>query len=49
MSKIMRVRKSGTSLIMTIPKYIAELFKINEGTEVEIDVMGSDSLRLKVK
>jgi len=49
MSKIMRVRKSGTSLIMTIPKDIAELFKIDEGTEVEIDVMGSDSLRLKVK
>jgi len=49
MSKIMKVRKSGTSLIMTIPKDLADLFGIKEGKELEIEAMGNDSFRVKVK
>lgn len=49
MSKTMKVRKSGNSLIMTIPRDIADLFNIQEGKELEIEAMGSDSFRVKVK
>lgn len=49
MSKIIKVRKVGSSLVMTITKDIAELFKIKEGTELEIEPMGVDSFRVKVK
>jgi len=49
MGKIVKVRKSGTSLIMTVTKEIAELFNIKEGTELELEAMGMDSFRVKVK
>ncbi len=49
MGKIVKVRKSGTSLIITITKEIAELFNIKEGTELEIEPMGMASFRVKVK
>ncbi len=49
MSKTMKVRKVGTSLVMTIQKDIAELFKIKEGSELELEPMGMDSFRVKVK
>lgn len=47
--KTLKVRKIGASLIVTIPKDICELFHIEEGTNLELEVMGSDTLRLKVK
>ncbi len=49
MPKTMKIRKVGSSLVMTLTKDISELFKISEGTEVEIEPMGSDSFRVKVK
>ena len=49
MAKTMTVRKTGTSLIMTIPKDIADLFNIKEGKELEIEAQGVDSFRVKVK
>jgi antitoxin component of MazEF toxin-antitoxin module len=44
-----KARKVGTSLVMTITKDVALLFNIKEGTELEIEPMGSDSFRIKVK
>jgi antitoxin component of MazEF toxin-antitoxin module len=51
MCKVIKLRKSGKSLIMTMPKSIAEMFNLKEGSQVEIEPFTSTlcSLRLKVK
>lgn len=49
MTKILKVRKVGTSLIMTIPKDIAMLFKIKVCTEIEMDPISSETLMLRIK
>jgi len=36
-------------LVVTIPKDIADLFKIQLGTELELEAMGMDSFRIKVR
>ncbi len=48
MGKKVKARKSGSSLILTIPADIAELMGIREGTEIEIAPLRTDSLELRV-
>ncbi len=49
MGKVVKLRKSGKSLIITIPKSIAEMFNLKEGSHVEIEPFTSNSMQLKVK
>jgi AbrB family looped-hinge helix DNA binding protein len=49
MGKVVRLRKSGKSLIITMPKSIAEMFNLKEGSQIEIEPFTSDSMQLKVK
>ncbi len=49
MAKKVVVRKVGGSLVMTLEKSVCELFQIKERSELEIEPMGSDSFRVKVK
>lgn len=49
MGKTVTVRKSGSSLVMTIPSDIAEMFNIKEGSQVEIEPFTSNSIQLKIK
>lgn len=49
MGKIVKLRKSGKSLIITVPKSIAEMFNLKEGSQVEIEPFTSNSMQLKVK
>lgn len=48
MGKKIIARKSGSSLVMTIPADIAELMTIKAGTELEISPYRTDSLELRV-
>lgn len=49
MGKIVKLRKSGKSLIMTLPKSICDLFDLKESSQVEIEPFTSNQLMLKVK
>lgn len=49
MGKVVKLRKSGKSLIITIPMAIAEMFNLKEGSLVEIEPFTSNSMQLKVK
>jgi antitoxin component of MazEF toxin-antitoxin module len=48
MGKISKVRKSGHSLILTVPAHIAQLYGIKEGSEVEFEMFSKDVMMLKV-
>ena len=47
MGKEIKVRKSGNSLVMTIPKSIAELFDLHDGSTVDLEAQGIDSFRVR--
>lgn len=49
MGKVVKLRKSGKSLIITIPMAICEMFNLKEGSQVEIEPFTSNSMQLKVK
>lgn len=49
MAKTIKVRKTGNSLVITIPSDIAGLYGISKGSELEISPFTSDSLQLKIK
>ncbi len=49
MGKVVKLRKSGKSLIITIPMAICEMFGLKEGSLVEIEPFTSNSMQLKVK
>ncbi|MCX9076223.1 MAG: AbrB/MazE/SpoVT family DNA-binding domain-containing protein [Candidatus Methanoperedens sp.] len=49
MGKIVKLRKSGKSLIITMPKSIAEMFNLKEGSQLEIEPFNSTSMQLKIK
>ncbi len=49
MGKVVKLRKSGKSLIITMPKSIAEMFNLKEGSQVEIEPFTSNSMQIKVK
>ena len=49
MGKLVKFRKSGSSRIMTVPKDIADMFSLNDGSQVELEAMGTDSFRVKAK
>ncbi len=42
----MKLRRVGNTLIVTIPKRVAEAMGWNEGDEVQVQVAGRDVLRL---
>ena len=42
----MKLRRVGNTLIVTIPKRVAEAMGWNEGDELQIQVAGRDVLRL---
>ncbi len=42
----MKLRRVGNTLIVTIPKRVAEAMGWNEGDELEVRVAGRDVLRL---
>ncbi len=44
-----KVWKTGGSLVVTIPKDIAALFSITEGSEIEISATSKDELTLRYK
>lgn len=48
MSLVRKVRKVGSSLVITIPRQLAEAYDIKEGVFMEISVV-RDRLVLKVK
>ena len=48
MGKIITVRKSGNSFILTLPKSYCEMVDIKEGSQIEIEPFTKDSLMLKV-
>lgn len=48
MSKILKVRKLGDSLIMTIPKHFAEVIGIKLGTKLEMEFEKNKTISLKV-
>jgi antitoxin component of MazEF toxin-antitoxin module len=45
MVKIVTVRKVGSSLIMTVPKQIADVVGIEVGTRMEIEILKKDILQ----
>ena len=49
MGKQIKIRKSGNSLIMTIPSSVAEMFNLSDGSMVEIEAMGADSFRVQCR
>ncbi len=49
MGKIVKLRKSGKSLIITIPMAICQMFNLKEGSQVEIEPFTSNSMQLKTK
>jgi len=49
MGKKIKIRKSGNSLIMTLPSSIAEMFGLEEGGMVELEAMGIDSFRVQCR
>lgn len=49
MGKKIKIRKSGNSLVMTVPSSLAELFNLVEGSMVEIEAMGIDSFRVQCR
>ena len=48
MGKIITVRKSGNSYILTLPKGYCEMVNIKEGSKIDIEPFTKDSLMLKV-
>jgi AbrB family looped-hinge helix DNA binding protein len=42
----MKLRRVGNTIIVTIPKRVAEAMGWNEGDEVQVQVGGRDVLRL---
>ena len=42
----MKLRRVGNTLIVTIPKRVAEAMGWNEGDELQVQVAGRDVLRL---
>lgn len=47
MSLTRKVRKVGSSLVVTIPSHIAEAYNINEGTILEYQIGNNNHLILK--
>lgn len=48
MGKVVKLRKSGKSLIITLPRAICDMFGLKEGSQVEIEPFTSNSMQLKV-
>ncbi len=48
MGKIVILRKSGNSLILTVPKSICELYSLNDGSPLELEPFTKDTLQLKI-
>ena len=48
MGKKTKARKSGSSLIMSIPADIGELMGVKEGREFDLEPFTTNSLQLKV-
>ncbi len=46
MHKILKVRKFGNSLVVTMPKTICEMYNISKDTKFELSVFG-DGIQLK--
>ncbi len=42
----MKLRRVGNTLVVTIPKRVAEAMGWNEGDEVQVQIAGRDVLRL---
>ena len=42
----MKLRRVGNTLIVTIPKRVAEAMGWNEGDEIQVQIAGRDVLRL---
>ncbi len=49
MGKVVKLRRSGKSLVITVPKSIGEMFGLTEGSLMEIVPFTTDSMQLKVK
>lgn len=49
MGKVVKLRKSGKSLIITLPKAICDMFDLKEGSLVELEPFTTNSMQLKVK
>ncbi|MHC1572452.1 MAG: AbrB/MazE/SpoVT family DNA-binding domain-containing protein [Methanosarcinales archaeon] len=49
MGKVVKLRRTGKSVVLTIPQAIREMYGLTEGGEVEILPFTSDTLQLKVK
>ena len=47
MGKTIKIRRSGNSLVMTIPHAIAEMFDLQDGRGVELEAQGIDSFRVR--
>ncbi len=47
MGKVVKLRKSGRSLIMTFPKSICDMFGLQEGSDVEITPYMTDAVIVK--
>ena len=47
MGKIVKLRKSGRSLILTFPRSICDMFNLKEGSEVEIEPYMTDAVIIK--
>jgi antitoxin component of MazEF toxin-antitoxin module len=48
MGKKVNVKKTGNSLRITLPAHIAEMYEITEGSTLDLEPMGSDSIRVRV-
>ena len=49
MGKKIKIRRTGNSLVMTVPSSVAELFGPEEEIVVEIEAMGTDSFRVQCR
>ena len=48
MRKKVILRKSGNSLILTVPESICELYNLNDGSPLELEPFTKDTLQLKI-
>jgi len=47
MSLVRKVRRVGSSLVVTIPSQIADFYHISAGTKLEVSPMGDGKIMLK--
>jgi len=48
MGKKITLRKSGNSLILTMPKSICELYSLKDDSPLELEPFTKDTLQLKI-